>query len=52
MFEVPADENQAQIPYSRVNHDKFIVTDNVVYIGKVTAHSFYFTVVLNLISLK
>ncbi|KAK3092765.1 hypothetical protein FSP39_006993 [Pinctada imbricata] len=34
MFEVPAfTEAQKKIPYSRVNHNKYMVTDKVAYIG-------------------
>ncbi|XP_037073588.1 5'-3' exonuclease PLD3-like [Pollicipes pollicipes] len=32
MFEVPPSSGQ-QIPYSRVNHNKYMVTDQVAYIG-------------------
>lgn len=34
LFVVPANETQAKIPYARVNHSKFMVTDKVAYIGK------------------
>lgn len=33
LFQVPSFGNQSQIPYSRVNHNKYMVTDNAVYIG-------------------
>ncbi|XP_053253672.1 5'-3' exonuclease PLD3 isoform X2 [Podarcis raffonei] len=33
LFVVPANESQAKIPYARVNHSKFMVTDKVAYIG-------------------
>ncbi|KAH0631472.1 hypothetical protein JD844_005806 [Phrynosoma platyrhinos] len=33
LFVVPANETQAQIPYARVNHSKFMVTDKVAYVG-------------------
>lgn len=33
LFEVPADESQKKIPYARVKHDKYMVTDNGLYIG-------------------
>lgn len=34
MFEVPAfDDHQKSIPFSRVKHDKYMVTDNSVYFG-------------------
>ncbi|KAG8143733.1 putative Phospholipase D3-like protein [Naja naja] len=32
-FVVPANETQAKIPYARVNHSKFMVTDKVAYVG-------------------
>ncbi|VDM50343.1 unnamed protein product [Toxocara canis] len=35
IFEVPAFGNQSQIPYSRVNHNKYMVTDNSAYIAGV-----------------
>ncbi|KAF5305553.1 hypothetical protein FQA39_LY01644 [Lamprigera yunnana] len=33
LFIVPATEDQANIPFARVNHNKYMVTDNTVYIG-------------------
>ncbi|VDD96267.1 unnamed protein product [Enterobius vermicularis] len=33
LFEVPAFGNQSQIPFARVNHNKYMVTDNAVFIG-------------------
>ena len=34
LFIVPAfTEAQAKIPFARVNHNKYMVTDNVAYIG-------------------
>lgn len=34
MFEVPAfTPTQQQIPFARVNHNKYMVTDNMAYIG-------------------
>lgn len=30
---VPATEDQAQIPYARLNHNKFVVTEKAAYIG-------------------
>ncbi|XP_073178467.1 5'-3' exonuclease PLD3 isoform X3 [Lepidochelys kempii] len=33
LFTVPANETQAEIPYARVNHNKYMVTDKVAYIG-------------------
>lgn len=34
LFVVPADEAQARIPYARVNHNKYMVTERTTYIGK------------------
>ncbi|XP_069763784.1 5'-3' exonuclease PLD3 [Narcine bancroftii] len=33
VFVVPATREQRKIPYSRVNHNKYMVTDKVAYIG-------------------
>uniref|UniRef100_UPI00398E959A 5'-3' exonuclease PLD3 n=1 Tax=Pristiophorus japonicus TaxID=55135 RepID=UPI00398E959A len=33
IFVVPATEEQSRIPYARVNHNKYMVTDRVAYIG-------------------
>ncbi len=33
MFEVPLLRTKS-IPYTRVNHNKYMVTDNAAYIGK------------------
>lgn len=33
LFIVPANPRQKQIPYARVNHNKYMVTDRVAYIG-------------------
>uniref|UniRef100_A0A671K9H4 5'-3' exonuclease PLD3 n=1 Tax=Sinocyclocheilus anshuiensis TaxID=1608454 RepID=A0A671K9H4_9TELE len=33
IFTVPANPRQKQIPYARVNHNKYMVTDKVAYIG-------------------
>lgn len=33
MFLVPSNASQAEIPFARVNHNKYMVTDNVAYIG-------------------
>ncbi|XP_064623986.1 5'-3' exonuclease PLD3-like isoform X2 [Lineus longissimus] len=33
LFEVPATPEQAKIPYARVNHNKYMVTDKTAYIG-------------------
>lgn len=35
LFEVPVySEDQEKIPFSRVNHNKYMVTDKHAYIGK------------------
>lgn len=34
LFVVPASPEQKKIPYARVNHNKYMVTDKVAYIGK------------------
>lgn len=34
LFVVPADPRQKKIPFARVNHNKYMVTDKVAYIGK------------------
>uniref|UniRef100_A0A8D0HPY0 5'-3' exonuclease PLD3 n=1 Tax=Sphenodon punctatus TaxID=8508 RepID=A0A8D0HPY0_SPHPU len=33
LFVVPANETQAKIPFARVNHNKYMVTDKLAYIG-------------------
>lgn len=33
IFTVPSTAEQAKIPFARVNHAKYMVTDSVVYIG-------------------
>ncbi|MEQ2195656.1 5'-3' exonuclease pld3, partial [Xenoophorus captivus] len=33
LFVVPADPSQKEIPFARVNHNKYMVTDKVAYIG-------------------
>ncbi|KAM9168589.1 5'-3' exonuclease PLD3 isoform 2-T3 [Mergus octosetaceus] len=33
LFMVPSSEAQARIPYARVNHNKYMVTEKVAYIG-------------------
>ncbi|XP_072407202.1 5'-3' exonuclease PLD3-like isoform X3 [Chiloscyllium punctatum] len=33
IFKVPATEQQKKIPFSRVNHNKYMVTDRIAYIG-------------------
>ncbi|EDV99105.1 5'-3' exonuclease PLD3 [Drosophila grimshawi] len=42
-FIVPADEDQKRIPYGRVNHNKYMVTDRVAYIGTSNWSGDYFT---------
>ncbi|XP_073824358.1 5'-3' exonuclease PLD3-like [Musca autumnalis] len=42
-FIVPSDENEAKIPFGRVNHNKYMVTDNVAYIGTSNWSGDYFT---------
>jgi len=43
LFTVPAfDPQQAQIPYARVNHNKYMVTDNCAYIGTSNWSADYF----------
>ncbi|XP_048259927.1 5'-3' exonuclease PLD3-like isoform X1 [Haliotis rufescens] len=42
MFEVPATPAQAKIPYARVNHNKFMVTDQHAYIGTSNWYGDYF----------
>ena len=34
IFTVPANEQQKKIPFTRVNHAKYMVTDEIAYIGK------------------
>ncbi|KAG7329310.1 hypothetical protein KOW79_007484 [Hemibagrus wyckioides] len=43
VFEVPHTSAQHQIPFARVNHAKFMVTDRVVYIGTSNWSENYFT---------
>ncbi|KAK3907420.1 5'-3' exonuclease PLD3 [Frankliniella fusca] len=33
LFKVPASPDQQKIPFARVNHNKYMVTDNAAYIG-------------------
>lgn len=33
LFVVPASPEQKEIPFARVNHNKYMVTDRVAYIG-------------------
>uniref|UniRef100_A0A663N595 5'-3' exonuclease PLD3 n=1 Tax=Athene cunicularia TaxID=194338 RepID=A0A663N595_ATHCN len=39
LFVVPASAAQAQIPYARVNHNKYMVTEKAAYIGERTSSS-------------
>ncbi|XP_002723308.2 5'-3' exonuclease PLD3 [Oryctolagus cuniculus] len=43
LFVVPADEAQARIPYARVNHNKYMVTERASYIGTSNWSGSYFT---------
>lgn len=43
VFTVPSTPEQMQIPFARVNHAKFMVTDRVVYIGTSNWSEDYFT---------
>ncbi|XP_060783981.1 5'-3' exonuclease PLD3 isoform X2 [Neoarius graeffei] len=43
IFEVPYTPPQHQIPFARVNHAKYMVTDRVVYIGTSNWSENYFT---------
>ncbi|EDM07948.1 rCG54146 [Rattus norvegicus] len=43
LFVVPADEAQARIPYARVNHNKYMVTERTTYIGTSNWSGSYFT---------
>lgn len=38
LFVVPANPKQKEIPFARVNHNKYMVTDKIAYIGE-AAHS-------------
>ncbi|XP_016989323.1 5'-3' exonuclease PLD3 [Drosophila rhopaloa] len=42
-FTVPEDTNQEKIPFGRVNHNKYMVTDRVAYIGTSNWSGDYFT---------
>ncbi|KAH8293152.1 hypothetical protein KR044_007052, partial [Drosophila immigrans] len=42
-FVVPADADQQKIPFGRVNHNKYMVTDRVAYIGTSNWSGDYFT---------
>ncbi len=43
LFVVPASPAQAQIPFARVNHNKYMVTDKQAYIGTSNWSEDYFT---------
>ncbi|XP_059371479.1 5'-3' exonuclease PLD3-like isoform X2 [Carassius carassius] len=43
VFEVPSTQEQQRIPFARVNHAKYMVTDRVVYIGTSNWSENYFT---------
>ena len=44
---VPSSPKQKEIPFARVNHNKYMVTDKIAYIGKaVRTHTLCF-VMLN-----
>lgn len=42
-FIVPTSEDQAKIPFGRVNHNKYMVTDKTAYIGTSNWSADYFT---------
>lgn len=42
-FIVPATDDQSKIPFGRVNHNKYMVTDKVAYIGTSNWSGDYFT---------
>ncbi|CAG9856360.1 unnamed protein product [Phyllotreta striolata] len=42
-FVVPANKDQRKIPFARVNHNKYMVTDNTAYIGTSNWSGDYFT---------
>ncbi|XP_046660069.1 5'-3' exonuclease PLD3-like isoform X2 [Homalodisca vitripennis] len=44
LFVVPSTAEQRKIPYARVNHNKYMVTDNTAYIGTSNWSGDYFTV--------
>ncbi|XP_074075169.1 5'-3' exonuclease PLD3 [Macrotis lagotis] len=43
LFVVPSTEAQARIPYARVNHNKYMVTDRSTYVGTSNWSGNYFT---------
>lgn len=42
-FKVPATKDQEKIPFARVNHNKYMVTDKTAYIGTSNWSGDYFT---------
>lgn len=42
-FIVPSNQTQQKIPFARVNHNKYMVTDNTAYIGTSNWSGDYFT---------
>lgn len=45
LFVVPSNPRQKGIPFARVNHNKYMVTDKIAYIGEV-AHARTFSTCL------
>ncbi|XP_036600510.1 5'-3' exonuclease PLD3 [Trichosurus vulpecula] len=43
LFVIPSSEAQARIPYARVNHNKYMVTDRAAYVGTSNWSGNYFT---------
>ncbi|CAD5121911.1 DgyrCDS10376 [Dimorphilus gyrociliatus] len=43
LFEVPVSKAQEKIPYARVNHNKYMITDNAAFIGTSNWSGDYFT---------
>lgn len=39
LFVVNATAEQAEIPFARVNHNKYMVTDNAAYIGEARSYA-------------
>ncbi|VDK19856.1 unnamed protein product [Anisakis simplex] len=35
LFTVPSNDEQRKIPFARVNHNKYMVTDRIAYVGKI-----------------
>ena len=42
LFEVPTNEHQSEIPYARVNHNKYVVTDKSGFISTSNFQPDYF----------